>query len=235
MRTHATSRMWETNLQYYRISRKYREIPLQYQDFPLLKSNFPHTKCDFPQSAFAFFNGFPLSSTAFRLSSMAFHYLQWLSTFFNGFLIFLNGFLIFLNSFPLSKKSKKIYLRWQVYTRSPFELCISRHSLPKLRNCHLLPELHNCHLLPKLRNCHLLPELTKNSYSEYFMNNACISPNTLLWCTCVPNSAPNLKSKLDFTIFPRDSLVLEICFPHATGSMCAHGFRLVKSSTHNLK
>ncbi len=39
----------------------------------------------------------------------------------------------------------------------------------------------------------------------------------------------------DFRIFPRDSLVLEICFPHATGSMCAHGFGLVKSSSHNLK
>ena len=35
----------------------------------------------------------------------------------------------------------------------------------------------------------------------------------------------------DFTIFQRDSLVLEIHFPHATGSMCAHGFGLVKSST----
>jgi hypothetical protein len=39
----------------------------------------------------------------------------------------------------------------------------------------------------------------------------------------------------DFMIFPRYSLVLEICFPQATGSMCAHGFGLVKSSTHNLK
>ncbi len=27
----------------------------------------------------------------------------------------------------------------------------------------------------------------------------------------------------------------ETCFPYATGSMCAHGFGLVKSSTHNLK
>ena len=137
---------------------------------------------------------------------MAFHFLQQLPVFFNSVLIFLNGFPIFLNGFPLSEKSKKIYLRWQVYKRSPFKLRIS------------------CHSLAELRNCHSLPELTKYSYSEYFMNNACISPNTLLWCTCVPNSAPNLKSKLDFTIFPRDSLVLEICFPHATGSMCAHGF-----------
>ncbi len=70
---------------------------------------------------------------------------------FNGFPIFLNGFPIFLNGFPLSEKSKKIYSRRQVYKRSPFELRISRH---------------------------LLPELTKYSYSECFMNNACISPNT---------------------------------------------------------
>ena len=27
----------------------------------------------------------------------------------------------------------------------------------------------------------------------------------------------------------------ETRFPYATGSMCAHGFGLVKSSTHNLK
>jgi hypothetical protein len=67
-----------------------------------------------------FFNGFPLSSTAFC-------FLQWLSHFFNGFPIFLNGFL-------LSEKSKKTYLRRQVYKRSLFELRISRHSLPELRN-----------------------------------------------------------------------------------------------------
>jgi hypothetical protein len=58
---------------------------------------------------------------------MAFRFLQWLFDFFNGFLIFLNGF-------PLSKKFEKIYLRRQVYERSLFELRISRHSLPELRN-----------------------------------------------------------------------------------------------------
>ena len=104
---------------------------------------------------------------------MAFRFLQWLSNFFNGFPIFLNSFLIFFNRFPLSNKSEKIYLRRQVYERSPFELCISRHLLPKLCNRHSLPELCNCHLLPKLRNCHLLPKL-RNRY------NACISPNTFI-------------------------------------------------------
>jgi hypothetical protein len=52
---------------------------------------------------------------------------QWLSAFFNGFLIFLDGF-------PLSKKSKKIYLRRQVSERLLLELCISCHLLPKLFN-----------------------------------------------------------------------------------------------------
>jgi hypothetical protein len=75
--------------------------------FLLLKSDFLHTKFDF---------------------------LQRLSAFFNGFLIFFNHFPIFLNGFPLSKKSEKIYLRRQVYERSLFELRISQHLLPELRN-----------------------------------------------------------------------------------------------------
>ncbi len=154
MHTHATSRMWETSLQSHQIL---KNLLGNIEIFLLLKSNFPHTKFDF---------------------------LQRLSTFFNGFPIFFNGFPIFLNGFPLSKKSKKIYSRRQVYKRSPFELCISRHSLPELRNCHSLPELCNCHLLPELCNRY----------------NAYISPNTLLWCTCVPNSAPNLKSKLKYNL-----------------------------------
>ncbi len=131
-----------------------------------------------------FLNGFPIFLNGFPISSTAFCFLQWLSAFFNGFPIFLNGF-------PLSEKSKKIYLRRQVYEISPFELCISRHLLPKRRNRHSLPELRNYHSLPELHNCHLLPKLC-NHY------NACISPNTLLWCTCVPNSVPNLKSKLKY-------------------------------------
>jgi hypothetical protein len=88
--------------------------------FLLLKYNFPHTKFDFLQRLSAFFNSFPLSSTALQ-------FLQWLSNFFNGFSIFLNGF-------PLSKKSEKIYLRRQVYKRLLFELYMSRHLLPELRN-----------------------------------------------------------------------------------------------------
>ena len=82
-------------------------------DFQEIQENLLHRLSDF-------FNGFPLSSTAFR-------FLQRLPNFFNGFPIFLNGFL-------LSKKYKKIYLRRQVYKRSLFELCISRHLLPELCN-----------------------------------------------------------------------------------------------------
>jgi hypothetical protein len=124
------------------------------------------------------------SSHKIRFSSSAFHFLQQLSAFFNGFPIFLNSFLIFLNGFPLSEKSKKICFQQQVYKRSPFKLRIFHHSLPELCNCHLLPKLRNCHSLPELCNC----------YKAY------ISPNTLLWCTCVPNSAPNLKSKLKYNL-----------------------------------
>ncbi len=69
MRTHATSRMWETSLQ----NRQILENLLgNIKIFLLLKSNFLHTKFDFLQWLFAFFNSFPLSSTAFRFSSTAF-------------------------------------------------------------------------------------------------------------------------------------------------------------------
>ncbi len=122
MRTHATSRMWETSLQKCQIL---ENLLGNIKIFLLLKSNFPHTKFDF---------------------------LQLLSAFFNSFPIFLNGFPIFFNGFPLSKKSEKIYLRRQVYARSPFELRISRHLLPEVRNRHSLPKHCNCHLLPKLCN-----------------------------------------------------------------------------------
>ncbi len=93
---------------------------------------------DFPSPKIQF------SSHKIQFSSTAFCFLQWLSAYFNGFPIFLNGFPIFLNGFPFSKKSKKIYLRWQVYKRSPFELRISCHSLPKLHNRHSLPVIATC-------------------------------------------------------------------------------------------
>jgi hypothetical protein len=71
MRTHTTSRMWETSLQNCQIL---ENLLGNIQIFLLLKSNFPHTKFDFLQRLSAFFNGFPLSSSAFQFSSMAFQF-----------------------------------------------------------------------------------------------------------------------------------------------------------------
>ena len=96
--------------------------------------------------------GFLLSSTAFRFLQRLSDFLQWLSAFSNGFPIFFNGFPISLNSFPLFEKSKKIYLRQEVYKRSLFELCIFCHSLShsrsKLRNTRYntqhTPVVHLC-------------------------------------------------------------------------------------------
>jgi hypothetical protein len=51
---------------------------------------------------------------------MPFYFPARLSAFRNGVPIFLNGFPIFLNGFPLFKKSKKIYLRRQVYKKIAF-------------------------------------------------------------------------------------------------------------------
>jgi hypothetical protein len=108
MHTHATSCIGETSLQN---CQKTKESLGSIGIFLLLKSNFPHTKFDFLQRLSAFSNGFP---------------------------IFSNGFSIFLNGFSLSKKSKKIYLRQEVYKRSLFELRIFCHLLS-----HLLSELRN--------------------------------------------------------------------------------------------
>ena len=181
MRTHATSCIQETGLKNFngflqRLSAFSNGFLIFLNGFLIFLNGFPLSEKSNkiylrPQRLSAFFNGFPIFLIGFPI-------------FLNGFPIFLNGFPIFLNGFPLSKKSEKIYLRRQVYERSPFELRISRHSLSKLRNRHSLPELRNRHSLPELRNCHY----------------ACISPNTLLWCTCVPNSAPNLKSKLKYNL-----------------------------------
>jgi hypothetical protein len=90
-------------------------------DFPSPKLQFSSHKIQFSSTAFRF----PRNPR--KISLTAFQFLQRLSAFFNGFPIFLNGF-------PLSEKYEKIYLRWQIYKRSLFELRISRHLLPELRN-----------------------------------------------------------------------------------------------------
>ena len=73
-----------------------------------------------------------------RIGEMGLKIFNGFLIFFNGFPIFLNGFPIFLNSFLLPEKSKKIYLRQEVYKRSLFELCIFCHLLSHLRS-----KLHN--------------------------------------------------------------------------------------------
>ncbi len=179
MRTHATSCMWETNLQYWRTSRKCYEIHLQYWDFPLLKSNFSHTKSNFPKLAFCFlqrlsnfFNGFPLFSMAFR-------FLQWLSDVPQR----LSNFPQWLSDFPQRLSSfweiqENLFTAASIRKITIIELRITRHSLPELHNCHSLPELCNRHSLPELRNCHSLPELC-NCY------NVCISSNIKSDFTCI--------------------------------------------------
>ncbi len=74
-----------------------------------------------------FFEGFLTIALGFLLSATLFYFPQRLSAFHKGFLFFLKCFPIFLNCFPLSEKSKKIYLRQQVYEKLLFEL---RNSLP---------------------------------------------------------------------------------------------------------
>jgi hypothetical protein len=71
MRTHATSRMWETSLQNCQIL---ENLLGNIKIFLLLKSDFPHMKFDFLQRLSTFFNGFPLSSITFQFSSMAFRF-----------------------------------------------------------------------------------------------------------------------------------------------------------------
>ncbi len=103
--------------------------------FPSPKIQFSSPKIPFSSHEIRFTQiGFLLSLTAFRFLQQLSDFLRRLSAFSNGFPNFSDGFLIFLNSFPLSKKSEKIHLWQEVYERSLFELCIFRHSLPKLRD-----------------------------------------------------------------------------------------------------
>jgi hypothetical protein len=124
VRTPATNRVGKTSRQNCQILENLLEI----SRFPSPILRFPYPKIQFSSHEIQF------SSSAFCLLQRLFRFLQRLSAFFDGFLIFFNGFPIFFNGFPLSDKSKKFYLRWQVYKRSLFELRISRHLLPELCN-----------------------------------------------------------------------------------------------------
>ncbi len=93
--------------------------------------------------------------------------------------IFLNSFLTFLNGFLLSSTAFCFPQRLSDFLNGfPLSKKSEKIYLRRQVSKRLLFELHIfCHLLSKLHN------------SRY---NVYISPNTLLWCTCVPNSAPNL-------------------------------------------
>jgi hypothetical protein len=101
-----------------------------------------------------------------------FNFLQWLSTFFNGFLIFFDSFLIFFNSFLLSSTSFHFprNLRRSIYGK-------------KYTKDHYLSFVFFATRSPTRAPSFVIPATI---------------PNTLLWCTCVPNSAPYLKSKLKY-------------------------------------
>ncbi len=135
---HATNRVGKTILN----NRQILENVLGISSFPSPILRFPSPKIQFssPKIQFSLHEiwftqiGFLLSSTASRFLWWLSDFLQWLSASSNSFPNFSNGFPIFVNGFPLSKKSKKIYLWWEVYKRSLFELRIFRHSLPELRD-----------------------------------------------------------------------------------------------------
>ncbi len=132
MLPHATSRIWEINLQT-RESLGNIVKSLSNIRFPSPKIRFSSPKIRFSSYEIRFTKiGFPLSSTAFRFLQRLSDFLQRLSAFSKGFPNFPNSFPIFLNGFPLSVKSKKIYLWREVYERSLFELRIFCHLLPKL-------------------------------------------------------------------------------------------------------
>jgi hypothetical protein len=87
---------------------------------------------------------------------------------------FFNGFPTFFNGFP-------IFLNGFPLSK-------------KSEKIYLRQQVYKRSLFELCIFCHLLPELSNFHYNAY------ISPNTLLWCTCVPNSAPNLKSKLKYNL-----------------------------------
>ncbi len=153
---HATNRVGKTIPKNCHILGNVLEIlrfPSPISRFSSPKIQFPSPKIHFSSHGIQFTQiGFLLSSTAFGFLQRLSDFLQWLSAFSIGFSIFSNGFPIFLNGFPLSKKSKKIYLWWEVYKRLLFELRIFCHSLPSfvilakqyLRLTQHTPVVHLC-------------------------------------------------------------------------------------------
>ncbi len=101
-----------------------------------------------------------------------FDFLQRLSTFFNGFLIFFNGFLLSSTAFRFSSTAF-------CFPRNPRKSIYGE----KYTLDHYLSFVFFATRSPTRAPSFVIPA---------------IIPNTLLWCTCVPNSAPYLKSKLKY-------------------------------------
>ena len=113
---------------------------------------------------------FLISSTAFRFQTPNFPRSKF------DFLQWLSDFReTFFNGFPISKKPSSTAFQFVQRLSDVWETFFNGFPLSSI--------------------------LIKYSYREYFifpLNNTYISPNTLLWCTCVTNSAPYLKSKLKY-------------------------------------
>ena len=93
--------------------------------------------------------------------------------------IFLPPNPIFFNGFPLSSTAFRFP---QQLSNFPNGFLLSEKS----EKFYLRRQVYERSLFKLLISHHSLPELRNSRYNVY------ISPNTLLWCTCVPNSAPNL-------------------------------------------
>jgi hypothetical protein len=93
---------------------------------------------------------------------------------FNRFLIFFNGFPIFLNGFPKSSTAFR-------FARNPRKSIYGE----KYTKDHYLSFVFFATRSPTRAPSFVIPATI---------------PNTLLWCTFVPNSAPYLKSKLKYNL-----------------------------------
>ena len=169
MRTHATKHA--TN-RVGKIIPKNRHIlgnVLEISRFPSPISRFPSPKIQFSSPK----SNFP--HTKSDLPKSAFYFLQRLSAFFNSSLTFFNGFLLSPMAFWFSPTAFQFFSTAFHFPRNP------RKSIYG----------------DKYTKDHYLSFMFFATRSPSFVISATI-PNTLLWCTCVPNSAPYLKSKLKY-------------------------------------
>ncbi len=144
--------------------------------FPLQYWDFLHLKSNFPHLK----SNFPYTKS--DLPKSAFYFLLRLSAFFNGF----SGFLQQLSDFLqwLSKFLQRLsYFPQRLSTFQEIT-----ENLFMERSIWMIA-IWASYFLP------LAPQA-----SQFPLNNTYVSPNTLLWCTCVPKSAPYLKSKLKYNL-----------------------------------